>query len=612
MRTTLPVLSLLQKKIHFSRKLDIILLFFFTLAVYINNLSPSVYGGDSGDFVTAALSRGVAHPSGYPLYTILGIVLTSLPLPFTPAWKFGLASGLLSSLTVVFIYLITYELTKNRYLGIITSLTLAFTYPFWLHAEIVEVMTLNSLFISVLIFLVTKYIKKREDKLLYYLAGLVGLSLTNNLTILLLFPGIFIVLLLADKKIFLKIRLMLKMFAFFILGLTPYLYIPISAQYNPSVNWGQAVNLRNFWFLIARRDYTWVSPVPYKVEVILNSLRAYIEYWSIYITLLVPILALLGIIYVFIKRKYKLAVLLITSYLFFGPLFLVYSNAPLDNLLRVATFEKFYIAGVLILIIFLPFGVLLVNEYISKILRNKYFIKYLQRVVLVVFSIIPISLFITNFHRTNLSSVYVGDNYALDILSTLPQNSVLLLVGDNTSFNSLYLQFAFNIRHDVYIPGRHEGFTQILKEAGLSEEEIKNYQIEKRSGVEKELMASVIAPLLTKRPIFSDTNREMFDSQYGKIVSIPYGLLYKLEFEDNLPYAKEKYISEITKITSLYHINALREHEDLLSYNLILADIKKWYSIAYFRIGEYIFEEYGDLEGAAEFVQLAGELDPLI
>ena len=125
-------------------------------------------------------------------------------------------------------------------------------------------------------------------------------------------------------------------------------------------------------------------------------------------------------------------------------------------------------------------------------------------------------------------------------------------------------------------------------------------------------MASVIAPLLTKRPIFSDTSREIIDSEYGKIVSIPYGLLYKLEFEDNLPYTKERYLSEITKVVSSYHINELKRNQDVLSYNLILADIKKWYSIAYFRIGEYLAEEYSDLSSATYYIQLAGELDPLV
>src|SRR6185503_2237763 len=39
------------------------------LALYLLTLSPTVNGGDSGEFITVAWVLGVAHPSGYPLHT---------------------------------------------------------------------------------------------------------------------------------------------------------------------------------------------------------------------------------------------------------------------------------------------------------------------------------------------------------------------------------------------------------------------------------------------------------------------------------------------------------------------------------------------------------------
>jgi len=140
----------LLKNINF----EIVLLFLAVLFIYIHNLSPSVYGGDSGDFLAASLSRGVAHPSGYPLYTILGILTTSLALPLTYAYKFGIVSAVFAALSVVLVYLIGWELVKSRVIALISALTLAFIFPFWLYAEIVEVISLNSFFILLLSLLI--------------------------------------------------------------------------------------------------------------------------------------------------------------------------------------------------------------------------------------------------------------------------------------------------------------------------------------------------------------------------------------------------------------------------------------------------------------------------
>src|SRR5438093_11523690 len=50
-----------------------------TLAVYLATLSPSVAGGDSGEFIAVARVMGVTHPPGFPLYIILAKLFTLLP-----------------------------------------------------------------------------------------------------------------------------------------------------------------------------------------------------------------------------------------------------------------------------------------------------------------------------------------------------------------------------------------------------------------------------------------------------------------------------------------------------------------------------------------------------
>ena len=50
-----------------------------SLAVYILTLSPAVNFIDSGELITVGVQAGIAHPPGYPLYTLLTIIGAALP-----------------------------------------------------------------------------------------------------------------------------------------------------------------------------------------------------------------------------------------------------------------------------------------------------------------------------------------------------------------------------------------------------------------------------------------------------------------------------------------------------------------------------------------------------
>jgi len=50
------------------------------LAVYVRTMYRSVPGGDSGELIVAGCTVGIAHPPGYPLFTMLAILFHALPL----------------------------------------------------------------------------------------------------------------------------------------------------------------------------------------------------------------------------------------------------------------------------------------------------------------------------------------------------------------------------------------------------------------------------------------------------------------------------------------------------------------------------------------------------
>jgi hypothetical protein len=63
------------------------------LALYVATLAPSVMGGDSGELTASALTGGVPHPPGYPLFAMLARLFAALPLGHSPAWRVNLLSA---------------------------------------------------------------------------------------------------------------------------------------------------------------------------------------------------------------------------------------------------------------------------------------------------------------------------------------------------------------------------------------------------------------------------------------------------------------------------------------------------------------------------------------
>src|SRR3989344_8676467 len=142
-----------------------------TLTIYILTLSRSVYFGDSGEFIALAKTLGIAHPPGYPLYTMLAHLFTYLPFG-TLAFRVNLFSAVTSSLTVVVIYFICLELTSNRLASISASLFLAFSYLFWLYSLVAEVFSLHALFVTLIILVSISIFENPKNLKLFYLLSL--------------------------------------------------------------------------------------------------------------------------------------------------------------------------------------------------------------------------------------------------------------------------------------------------------------------------------------------------------------------------------------------------------------------------------------------------------
>jgi hypothetical protein len=154
--------------------LFLIAVFSITLFLYINTMSPTVPPyRDSGELITVIDTLGVAHPPGYPLYTILGKLFSFLPVG-SVAFRINLFSSVCVALTVIFLIMTILELNRSLFRNMMKShriipavsagLLFGFSYLFWYLYIVAEMYTLDSMFITLLLFLlICLTVSSRKD-----------------------------------------------------------------------------------------------------------------------------------------------------------------------------------------------------------------------------------------------------------------------------------------------------------------------------------------------------------------------------------------------------------------------------------------------------------------
>ena len=170
-----------------------VLLFFTVFFVLLFSLCPTIYVGDSSLFAAASFSLGSAHPPGYPLYIMLGKLLTFLPFG-NIAFKVNLVSAIFGSLTSLIVLKSSMEITGNRYASWAAAFICGISPIFFMESIKAEVYSLNS-FLAMVVFYLGIKILKGDDIFKNSLMGffIIGLGFGNHQTIgfmglVLLFP----------------------------------------------------------------------------------------------------------------------------------------------------------------------------------------------------------------------------------------------------------------------------------------------------------------------------------------------------------------------------------------------------------------------------------------
>lgn len=478
-----------------SRKSVIVTLalsFSIAFGLYLSTLAPTVTFEDSGELIAAAFNLGIPHQPGYPLFTLLGRVFSMLPIQ-NVAYRLNLMSALFSALGALFLTWTTLLLiteiraskafnthllgdhskksvknsgairsSQSDILPLAASLTagilMSTAFENWEQSIITEVYGLNSMFTSLVLLLAVAWhrqpARQQGDhpsrwRIFLLISYVLGLTLSNHTTSLMFIPILFIYAFFEDRKFILNPKILISGAVFMLLGLTPYIYLPIASARNPLMDWGNPENWTNFWRTISRQQYG--LGLHQNFGRFAAQLAAYGDLlWQQWLPLFL-LFAIIGLIVLFKFRR---------SYFYFMALFLFFA-APVTTFITdfdvsipnpfIASEHKalvsvFYIPSYIGIALLAGAGIYYAAVKLIRLAGGARLGEYAAALVFVA---LPLLFAHGNYSKLDMSNYYFTEDYAENIFSTVPDSGIVFNDWDPHYFPLNYYQFVEKRRLDI-------------------------------------------------------------------------------------------------------------------------------------------------------------------
>ncbi len=232
------------------------------LLVYLLTMAPDLGSIDSGELATVCTNLQVAHPTGYPLYALLGRLATLVLPGSTPIARLNLLSVLLASLSGLFAFFLFRSLVErirpsapalHRDLLALGSAWIWSVHPaLWSQAVGNEVHSLQAAIVSAVL-VAAVWDKSRKTRLLVVYLSALGLA--NHMTFFYLLPGLIL------WGLLLGIRCRPTGASLFWGGvllwvpLLLYLYLPLRSATEPLLDWGNPTSPERLFRHVAASQY---------------------------------------------------------------------------------------------------------------------------------------------------------------------------------------------------------------------------------------------------------------------------------------------------------------------------------------------------------------------
>ena len=443
-------------------------------AIYLSTLAPTVATifDDSLEFQVVLPSLGIAHPTGYPLYTIIGWIFTHIVPVGDMAYRVNLFSALGAAVATGFLYLATLELTNCRTASLGAATALAVSPVFWSQATIAEVYSWQMALTAAWLWSAFRWAKEPNDsrRWLSWLALTTGLLLAHHRMSVLLLPSLAYWLWVHREKI----GKPWKPFGYFLLPLASYLYIPLRGMTTGSLDGTYRNTLEGFLRWTMASNYgVFFEKNPFNVH---YTPAFFARLWVHSFGAAGIAFGLLGIVLLWQKRG---------TWIFLALALLL--NLAFALTYKVADVQVFFLSSFLLFTMFIGYGLT-----VFKALRWK----AASTLIPLLFLLQPALIAKADWHQMDRSNSWQVYDYAVDVMNQpMPKGSVIVgLLGEKTLFT--YMQKFHGLRKDVAIFAQDNPKRRLSLVTDLVNQRKHVFLTRKLDGIQERFPLSCLGPLI--------------------------------------------------------------------------------------------------------------------
>lgn len=445
------------------------------MVVYWPTCHRTITWWESAQYSLAADTLGIAGSPGSLLLTILGWIVTRLPLGIPPAFALNLLAGLLAAGTVALSVCAACDLhgwvasdepsSTSWFVAaamVFGSFPLAFGPTLWTYAAKFTPYVLTATFTGMILLALVRWWRVAADgtgaKGLFTIALLVGLDFSVHRTNALLVPGILFWVLIRRPRAIASIRAWLAGAAGLLAGLSLQLLLMPMASRSPALNMGIPSSWSRWWnyislqqqgggflFDILPRRSGFFDHQIRDVMTALGSSFASVDGTLLSLGAIPLVLGVYGVISMWRKRA-RLAVALVVLFITTVLTTVIYFNAP-ENYFR--PLDRHYLPCLVIFALISVYGAGSATERLRRLGGRRGVAP--AGTLLALIAAVGIVRVVDGYPLQDRSRNYFAHDFANNLLSYLPRDSILLTNGDNDTFPLWYLQIVEGVRRDVNV-----------------------------------------------------------------------------------------------------------------------------------------------------------------
>lgn len=443
--------------------------------VYLSTLCPTILGMDSGELATAQATLSIPHPTGYPLFTILGYIFLKFPLPFETIVSLNILASIWSTLTVIVLIRTSKLLIENlreissskfgssfykarnsnliiTLASIFPGLMLGFSLTFWLQSTHVEVHSLQMFLVSIVVLLLMKSyitkdsvdfsnVKKLHKNTWVWIFMVIGLGFANHLTIIYSIPATILLFFINHNVSQRSIRNIVLLFfiSFFVLAVF-YIWMMYRASENIPFKYGDPSSLAGLYDHVTAKRYSTkmfssVNSLKYQIIKFINFFQISPSEgkWGEFSFSL--FLGITGLMFLFLLSKKLFLILLL----------IIVTTIVISLNYHIHDIQEYYLSFFYILCLVSSFSIVILWTSLPQNRITD------MCVIIFLVTLIIIQIF-GNFKLADKSNELEYERFAKEYIEALPENAVLYTDDwSNILSPALYLQNILKIRRDVKI-----------------------------------------------------------------------------------------------------------------------------------------------------------------